>query len=145
MKFTLPLLSIGALILSGCVAQEQFIKNNISYSMFERDRATCETKATQEIPVNRSVGGEVVVALFTGVYAAQDANAPARLKNYESCMISNGYQRIEFPACKDMNSARKNGVGPLSANKLISVAPGSCVTNDTKGRVIFHNEQVTPS
>lgn len=112
------------------------------YSDFERDRAFCETNATQEIPVNRSPGAEIVVALLTGVYAVNDANAPARIRNYESCMISKGYQRIELPPCKNMSEARSNGVGPLTSTKRVVISPQSCVVNDTSGRVVFHHNGV---
>ena len=125
---------------SGCVAQETFVKNNMKYSDFEVDRAACETAATQQISTNRSPGAEVVVALLTGVYQTQDANAGARKNNYEACMIKKGYQRIELPACPKIQEAQKNGVGPLRAQSRVEITQNSCVTNDTAGRIVFYKK-----
>ncbi len=47
MKHYLVTSIVGAFVLSGCVAQETFVKQNMRYSDFERDRAAYETKATQ--------------------------------------------------------------------------------------------------
>jgi hypothetical protein len=110
----------------------------MQYADFERDRAACETKATQEIPVNRSPGAEVVVAVLTGVYETQDANAVPRQRNYEACMINLGYDRVELPACTNMTEARRDGVGPLNAQSQVSIASNTCVTSDQYGRIIFH-------
>lgn len=138
MRYFKPAALAATLFLSGCVAQEHFVKNNISYTQYEKDRASCETNAAQEVAVNRSPGAEVVVALLTGYYNEQDANAPARQRNYEACMISKGYQRVEFQPCKDLKDARENGVGPLTASERIQISANSCIANDTKGRVVFY-------
>ncbi|MCF3594433.1 hypothetical protein LZG00_10510 [Rhodobacteraceae bacterium LMO-12] len=134
------LIIISALALSACVNQETFVKQNMRYTDFERDRAACETNAAQQVPVNRSPGAEIAVALITGIYQVNDANAPARIRNYESCMISKGYQRMELPPCKDMTDARANGVGPLTHNRRVQLTPKSCATNDTSGRIVFHQQ-----
>jgi len=126
-----------AVSLAGCVNQETFLKNNITYSMFERDVAECQTSSTQEVPVNRSPGAEVAIAIFTGVYSVQDANAQARVSNYNSCMISKGYQRVDLPTCKNKSEAKQLGAGPLTASRKIEVGAGSCYAVDTKGRLIF--------
>lgn len=139
MKPLILLSAISGLVLSGCVAQETFVKQNMRYSDFERDRAACETRATQEVPVNRSPGGEIVVALITGVYAEQDANAATRIRNYEACMMSKGYQRVELPPCTDMQEAREQGVGPLRATERVEISGETCVVGDMSGRIIFHN------
>jgi len=131
------LVSICSVFLAGCVNQEAFIKNNITYSKYEQDVAHCKTKSTQDVPVNRSPGAELAIAIFTGVYAVQDANAEARTANYNSCMISKGYQRVELPACKNSSEAKKTGVGPLTASRKIDVGQGSCYAADTQGRLIF--------
>jgi len=128
----------AGIALSGCVAQETFVKNNMRYSDFEKDRASCETKASQEISVNRSPGAELAVALLTGVYQTQDANAEARKRNYEACMLTKGYQRIELPLCSDAQDARENGIGPLNAQSRIEFTKTSCAINDQSGRIIFH-------
>ena len=140
MKKTKVSILVTGFLMSACVSQETFVKNNIRYSEFEMDRASCETKAAQEIEVNRSPGAEVAVALLTGVYQTQDANAPARKRNYEACMMQKGYQRIELPPCTDVKDAQENGVGPLSASSRIDVTKNSCVVNDTRGRIIFHKQ-----
>lgn len=135
--------SISAgLLLAGCANQEAFVTQNMRYVDYERDRAFCETKATQEIPVNRSPGAEVVVALLTGVYAVNDANAPARIRNYESCMLSKGYQRVELPVCSNINEARKNGVGPLNATERVQINGRTCVVGDNYGRVVFYTPDI---
>tara|TARA_R110002049_G_C9132760_1_gene559128 strand:- start:706 stop:1125 length:420 start_codon:yes stop_codon:yes gene_type:complete len=131
------LVSVCSAVLAGCVNQETFVKNNITYSKYEQDVAHCKTKATQEVAVNRSQGAEVAIAIFTGVYSVQDANSDARVANYNSCMISKGYQRVELPACKNNNEAKKTGVGPLTASRKIDVGTGSCYATDTQGRLIF--------
>ena len=128
------------LILSGCVAQETFVKNNMRYSDFEVDRASCETKASQDVAVNRSPGAELAVALLTGVYQTQDANAPARIRNYEACMLGKGYQRIQFPGCTNPEQARKNSVGPLNAQSRVEINQNSCVISDPSGRILFSNK-----
>lgn len=131
-----------ATLLSGCVAQETFVKQSMRYSDFEKDRAACETKASQEIAVNRSPGAEIAVALLTGYYQTQDANAQARHRNYEACMMGKGYQRRELPACSNITDARKNGVGPLNAQNRVEISANSCVTSDQAGRIIFHKNGV---
>lgn len=131
---------VGCVLLSGCVSQEAFVKSDMRYSEFEVDRANCETKATQEVSTNRSPGAELAVALLTGVYQTQDANAVARKNNYEACMIKKGYQRIELPACPNIQEAQKNGIGPLRAQSRIEISANSCVTSDTAGRIVFHKK-----
>jgi hypothetical protein len=128
----------ASIAISGCVAQETFVKSNMRYSDFELDRAACETRATQEVSVNRSPGAEVAVALLTGVYQTQDANAAARIRNYEACMIKKGYQRVKLPACSNIQDAQTNGIGPLSAQNRVEFSQSTCVTNDQSGRIIFH-------
>lgn len=126
---------------AGCMNQEAFVKKDLRYSDYELDRAACETQATQEIPVNRSPGAEIAVALLTGVYQTQDANADARKRNYEACMLNKGYQRVEFPTCPNAKKAKENGVGPLNASARISIEPGSCVARDSSGRLIFSKKE----
>lgn len=140
MKNSSLMVLCAGLVLAGCVKQETFVKQNMRYSDFELDRSSCETKATQEVETNRSPGAEIVTALFTGYYAVQDANAPARERNYEACMLAKGYQRIELPPCKDMNDARDNGTGPLNARERVQITSESCATADQSGRIIFHTE-----
>jgi len=134
---TVVTLSAFTVLLAGCVSQEAFVKNNITYSKYEQDVAYCQTKSTQEVAVNRSPGAELAVALLTGSYAVQDANASARAANYNSCMISKGYQRVELPACTNAKTAKDTGVGPLTASQKINVGANSCYTLDAKGRMIF--------
>lgn len=138
MKKTSAIVLFAAIALSGCVAQETFVKKSMRYSDFEQDRASCETKASQEIATNRSPGAELAVALLTGVYQTQDANADARKRNYEACMLKKGYQRIELPACSNMQDAKDNGVGPLNAQGRVEISANSCISNDASGRIIFH-------
>ena len=140
MKKAITLCAVANIALAGCVAQETFGKNRMTYSDFERDRATCETKASQEVAVNRSPGAELAVALLTGVYQTQDANAATRLRNFESCMIKKGYTRVEMPACKSPSEARKNGVGPLNSHEEIEISSESCASHDSRGRIIFHKQ-----
>jgi hypothetical protein len=128
-----------AVVLSGCVSQETFVKNNMKYSDFEKDRASCETQASQQVGVNRSPGAELAVALLTGVYQVQDANAAARVRNYEACMMNKGYQRIALPACTKVQEAQKNGVGPLTAQSRVKITQSSCFVSDQAGRIVFHN------
>lgn len=130
-------LSVSLVLLAGCVNQETFVKNNITYSKYEQDVAFCKTKSTKEVAVNRSPGAELVVALLTGAYAVQDANAEARAANYNACMISKGYQRVELPMCGNTTEAKKVGTGPLTASRKIEVGSGSCYTTDAQGRIIF--------
>lgn len=140
MKKTLIFAAMANIALAGCVTQETFVKNKMLYSDFERDRAACETKASQEVAVNRSPGAELAVALFTGVYQVNDANAAARQRNYESCMLNKGYTRVALPPCAKINEARENGIGPLNANEQVVVTPKSCAATDTQGRLIFHTQ-----
>jgi hypothetical protein len=129
----------ASFIVSGCVPQEAFVKSNMQYSEFERDQAGCETRASQEVAVNRSPGAEVVVAILTGIYQTQDANAAARIRNYEACMLEAGYQRVELPSCKNNADAKKNGVGPLNAQGRVTLSSNTCLARDQFGRAIFHN------
>ena len=136
----LYIVPLCAVALAGCVNQEKFVKNNITYSKYEQDVGHCQTVSTQEVPVNRSPGAEIAVALMTGSYAVQDANASARLANFNSCMISKGYQRVELPQCKDLKKARESGAGPLTASQKIKIGAGSCYATDSKARVIFASQ-----
>lgn len=142
MKKSCVLVLSATIAVSGCVAQETFVKNNMRYSDFEQDRAACETKATQEVTTNRSPGAEIAVAILTGVYQTQDANAEARSRNYEACMLKKGYQRVKLPACSSAQDAQKNGVGPLNAQNRVEVSSTSCVARDQFGRIIFHKNAV---
>jgi hypothetical protein len=125
---------------AGCVAQETFVKSNMRYSDFEKDRAACETRATQEVGVNRSPGAELAVALLTGVYQTQDANAEARKRNYEACMLNKGYQRVSLPGCTNVQEAVRNGVGPLNAQSRVEISQSTCVASDPSGRIVFHRK-----
>jgi hypothetical protein len=138
MKKTSLLVLCAGLAISGCVSQETFVKSNMRYSEFEVDRASCETTATQQVSANRSPGAELAVALLTGVYQTQDANAEARARNYEACMIKKGYQRVSLPACTNYQDAQNNGIGPLNAQNRVEISTASCIANDQSGRIIFH-------
>ena len=140
MKKTIISFAMASIALTGCVAQETFVKKSMKYSDFERDRAECETKASQEVAVNRSPGAELAVALLTGVYQTQDANAPARIRNFESCMLDKGYQRVELPSCTNAAEARENGIGPLKASQEVEITSNSCAVLDGRGRIIFHKQ-----
>lgn len=138
MKSLASICSVAILGLSGCVAQETFVQNNMVYSDFEKDRAECETQATQAVPVNRSPGAEIAVALLTGVYSVNDANAPARIRNYEACMMSRGYQRVQLQYCTNAQEAQQNGVGPLRGSERVVISSETCIVNDRLGRQVFY-------
>lgn len=140
MKKSLVAVLISGLVLAACTPVETFVKGNMKYSDFERDRSSCMTKATQVLPVKRNIGGEIAVALVFGVHQKQDDHAVARQQHFETCMMNKGYQRIELPACQNSEDARKNGVGPLTAHKRVKITQESCAVNDSRGRIVFAYE-----
>ncbi len=46
----------GALALGGCVDQNFFVKNAVTYDRYERDYVGCSTAAAQKVPTNTQVG-----------------------------------------------------------------------------------------
>lgn len=137
MKKTLAILLVTSIALAACTPVETFVKGNMKYSDFERDRSNCLTKATQALPVKRNIGGEIAVALIFGVHQTQDDHAVARMQHFDTCMMNKGYQRIQLPVCKDTKDARKNGVGPLTAHERVKITQESCAVNDNHGRIVF--------
>jgi hypothetical protein len=139
MKNVLFAFAIPIAVLSGCKQQEHFVQQDMLYLDFEMDRAACETKAIQEIDSSHKRSAELAIHSFKISYGRKDANASARERNYEACMLSKGYRRIQFPKCPDSRTAKRYGVGPLSVNRRVTLSSNSCTTEDKKGRVIFSN------
>lgn len=139
MKNVLFAFAIPIAVLSGCKQQEHFVQQNMLYFDFEMDRAACETKAIQEIGSSHKRSAELAVHSFKISYGRKDANASARARNYEACMLSKGYRRVQLSKCRDNKIAKQFGVGPLSVNRRVTLSSNSCTAEDKKGRVIFSN------
>lgn len=134
--FAIPLAA-----LTGCKQQEHFVQQNMLYYDFEVDRAACETKAIQEIDASHQRSAEIALSAFKIAYGRKDANDSARTRNYEACMLSKGYRRVQFSRCTDSEAAQRDGVGPLSVNRRVTLDPTSCVVSDKKGRVFFSHRR----
>lgn len=136
-KTILKTLVLPTLLLTGCDRQEIFVKRDMLYLDFEMDRAECETTAIQDIDSTHTRSAELSVSTFKIAFGRKDGNAAARVRNYEACMLSKGYRRVEMPKCSDRRAARLHGVGPLSVNDRVELGTRSCVSNDRRGRVVF--------
>ncbi|NQY60068.1 hypothetical protein [Cognatishimia sp.] len=130
--FALPIAA-----LPGCRSQEHFVQQNMLYYDFEVDRAACETKAIQEIESSHQRSAEIALSAFKIAYGRKDAHASARTRNYEACMLSKGYRRVELKRCTNSKAAQRDGVGPLSVNRRVTLDSNSCAVSDNKGRVFF--------
>ena len=56
MRLIVLALSVAPLLVGGCVDQEFFVRQNVTYDRYERDFVGCATRATQEVPTNTQVG-----------------------------------------------------------------------------------------
>lgn len=139
MKNVILAFVIPVAALSSCKHQEHFVQQNMLYYDFELDRAACEAKAIQEIDSSHKRSAELALHSFKVSYGRKDANASVRVRNYEACMLSKGYQRVQLSKCRDKKAAQQFGVGPLSVNRRVTLNSHSCATEDKKGRVVFSN------
>lgn len=131
-------LIVVAIALSGCVPQEFFVKNNVTYDRYERDSLACATKVTQQVPTNTQVGW----APYVGVYSS-DTNAPLRAANFELCMRDKGYQKVQVPMCSgDQTAALATGFGSDARRaQRMKVKSNSCFVMNSKGEQLLY----TPS
>lgn len=137
MKKLLFAFAIPTACLLGCKPQEHFVQQDMLYFDFEMDRAECETKSIQDVESSHKRSAELAISAFKISYGRKDAHSSARVRNYEACMLSKGYRRVQLSRCRDGEAAQRTGVGPLNVSRRVSLTPSSCVVEDKKGRVVF--------
>ena len=121
--------------LSGCVANDIYVKQGVTMDRYERDGVGCATEATQAVPTNTQVGW----APYVGIYSA-DTNLPLREKNMEICMRDRGYQKVSLPYCSGaaLKAATAEAKLPRSSTKTMRVGTGSCYIMDAKGQAYLY-------
>ena len=113
------------LAVSGCVSQDFWVRNSVTYDKYERDFVGCQTLATQAVPTNTQVGW----VPYGGVYSV-DTNSPLRLKNFEICMRDRGYSQQPIPYCSGdaLTAADAQARLPVDRNRRMKISANSCYT-----------------
>ena len=128
--------SLSLLVLAGCVDQEHFVKQNVTYDRYERDYVACATSATQEVPTNTQVGW----APYVGIYSA-DTNTALRLKNFEICMRDRGYQKVSMPYCTgdELKKATEMSKARQDRSRRMVINSRSCYINTADGSPFLYS------
>lgn len=123
-------LAVSFSILAGCVKQEFFYKNEVTYDRYERDYVGCATSASQDVPTNTQVGW----APYVGIYST-DTNSALRIKSFELCMRDRGYAKATIPYCAGAkaNEAQKLSAQPQSRARRMKVTQESCYITTLNG------------
>lgn len=126
----------AAALVSGCVEQQVFVKQDVTYDRYERDFVGCSTKATQAVATNTQVGW----APYVGIYS-YDTNTALRVKNLELCMRDLGYQQVVMPFCAGDRQTRAMAEArqPQDRNRRMTIQPNSCYVNRPDGTVYIHS------
>jgi hypothetical protein len=122
---------------AGCVDQDFFVRQNVTYDKYERDSVSCATRATQQVPTNTQVGW----APYVGVYST-DVNAALRAKNLEICMRDKGYQKVKIPFCQGerLKAATAASKSPQIRSKRMKINKTSCWLNRPDGSAFLYSE-----
>ena len=137
MKFSKSLIiafSVGVSV-SGCVSNEFFVKQGVTFDRYERDSVSCATQATQSVPTNTQVGW----APYVGLYSV-DTNEGLRGKNLEICMRDRGYQKVAIPYCAgpSLKAATEKAKLPQDRNKKMRITKDSCYVFGADGTPALH-------
>jgi hypothetical protein len=126
----------AAALVSGCVEQQVFVKQDVTYDRYERDFVGCSTKATQAVATNTQVGW----APYVGIYS-YDTNTALRVKNFEICMRDLGYQQVQMPFCSGarQTAAMAAAKAPQDRNRKIMIQPNSCYVNRADGTMFLYS------
>ena len=136
MRILTVLFCMAPLILAGCVDQEFFVRQNVTYDRYERDFVGCATRATQEVPTNTQVGWMP----YVGIYSA-DTNAALRGKNFELCMRDRGYQKVKIPYCSGdkLKAANAQAKAPQDRRRRMKVTQASCWVGKPDGAPFLYS------
>lgn len=136
MRLIVLALSVAPLLVGGCVDQEFFVRQNVTYDRYERDFVGCATRATQEVPTNTQVGWMP----YVGVYSA-DTNAALRGKNFELCMRDRGYQKVKMPYCQGekLKAATAQAKAPQNRQRKMKVTSASCWVGKADGSPFLYS------
>ena len=123
-------------VVGGCVDQDLFVRQNVTYDRYERDAVGCATKASQQVPTNTQVSW----APYVGIYST-DVNAPLRNKNYEICMRDRGYKKVKIPFCQGdkAKTAAELAKSPKVRQMRMKVGQNSCWVNKPDGSVFLYS------
>ena len=116
-------LILVSFLLTGCVSNEFFVKQGVTFDKYERDSVGCATTATQAVPTNTQVGW----APYVGLYSV-DTNSALRSKNLEICMRDRGYQKVAIPYCSGdaMKAATERAKQPQDRTRRMKITANSC-------------------
>ncbi len=116
-------LSLLSLALSGCVPNDFYVKQGVTFDRYQRDSVGCATVATQAVPTNTQVSW----APYVGLYSV-DTNSGLRGQNLEICMRDRGYQKVSIPYCtgNSLNPATEVAKLPQDRNKKMKISKDSC-------------------
>ena len=125
------------MVLSGCVDQSLFVKQNVTYDQYERDYVACSTKAAQLVPVNTQIGW----APYVGIYST-DTNAALRMKNFEICMRDAGYQQVTISYCsgKSAEIATQQSRGVRDRGEKMKITQQTCYVAGPDGRPFIYTQ-----
>ena len=129
-------IAAAPLLIAGCVDQEFFVRQNVTYDRYERDFVGCATRATQEVPTNTQVGWMP----YVGVYSA-DTNAALRGKNFELCMRDRGYQKVKVPYCEGnkLKAATAQAKRPQGRGRKMTINKASCWVGKPDGSPFLYS------
>lgn len=130
MKNTLFLIGAACLLI-GCVDQDFFVKNNVTYETYERQYVGCQTEATQKVPTNT----QVTWAPYVGIYSV-DTNSGLRAKNFEICMRDHGYVPVTLPYCTGdaATLANQESRQPQDRTKHMTITSETCYITTSTGK-----------
>jgi hypothetical protein len=130
------LISISALLVAGCVPNEFFVQQGVTYDRYERDSIGCATEATQAVPTNTQVGW----APYVGLYSV-DTNSTLRGQNLEICMRDRGYQKVSIPYCNGaaLTAATEQSKQPQDRNRTMRIVAESCYVLGNNGQPFLYS------
>lgn len=119
----IQLVLAAALLISGCVEQQIWVRNNVTYDQYERDFVGCQTTATQAVPTNTQVSW----APYVGIYSV-DTNSQLRQSNFEICMRDRGYSPVTVEPCTGtaQTAANEQSRLPSDRNRVLTVTANTC-------------------
>jgi hypothetical protein len=124
-----------AMVLSGCVTTEMFVKQGVTMDRYERDTVGCATKVTQAVPTNT----QVAWAPYVGIYSV-DTNSGLRSANLDICMRDKGYQKRPVPYCQGdiMKDATAAAAMPPDSKRRLNITADTCYVNRADGRQFIY-------
>ena len=135
MKLKFAVFVAASLSLTGCLEQDFYVRQGVTFDRYQRDTIGCATSATQSVPTNTQLSW----APYVGVYSV-DTNVSLRTANLDICLRDKGYQKVTIPYCADasLTSATAAAKGPRDMNRKMAITASSCYINTQSGPFFFN-------